>query len=66
MRLSQNSINEISLKHRKTSGEELQINQKGTIKVQNEKKKLKTIFLSMFWYFEQKLELPGKPPQVHS
>ena len=66
VRLSQNSINEISLKHRKTSGEELQINQKGTIKVQNEKKKLKTIFLSMFWYFEQKLELPGKPPQVHS
>ena len=55
---SQNSINEISLKHRKNSGEEPQINQKGTIKVRNEKKKLKTIFLRMFWYFEQKLELP--------
>ena len=52
-----NSINEISLKHRKDSGEELQINQKGAIKVQNEKKKLKTIFVRMLWYFEQKLEL---------
>ena len=37
------------LKHRKNSREELHINQKGAIKVHNEKKtKLKTIFLAYF------------------